>query len=100
MKVSSLLLILSVTLAFFSGRIAFLVSDQRQITNQEARFIHTLTQELQERVNIHYDINLLKLYENQSYLELLNPKTIYRNHIAWPTLEDSCLQVIPTLGEK
>ena len=94
MKVSSLLLILSVTLAFFSGRIAFLVSDQRQITNQEVRFIHTLTQELQERVNIHYDINLLSLYKKQSYLELLNPSTLYRNQISWTTYENSCMQVI------
>lgn len=94
MKIYSILLILSITLAFFSGRIAFLLSDQAQVNNKEVIYIKSLLQEMQERVNPHYNIDLTQIYKNDSYLELISPKTIFQHSPNWTLNSESCVKVL------
>jgi uncharacterized protein YoxC len=94
MRIYSVLIILAITLAFFSGRIAFMVSGQSQINNKEVMFLHSLTQEMQERILIHFDINLIEQYPNQAYMELLTPRAIYKSDTPWPFNSTSCTQII------
>lgn len=94
MKIYSILIILSITLAFFSGRIAFMVGNRDQVTNMEVTFIHSLMQELQERVSPTYSINLREEYPKQSYLELLTPGALYKTDDLWHPNSTSCFDVI------
>lgn len=94
MKIYSVLLILSITLAFFSGRIAFLLNDQGQINNKEVMYLKSLLQEMQERVNFHYNVDLIESYNGNSYLELISPKTTFHHAPIWILNSSSCIKTL------
>lgn len=94
MKTYGLLIALSLALAFFSGRLAFMVSGENQNDTQERAYINSFLQEVQERISPTYLIDLREEYPHQSYLDLLLPRSLYPADQIWPPNSASCIDIL------